>query len=96
VSESVATPSAIMAENELAELIHDWAVRWVDGHDKSDRASCFSAEVARLMVEGGTCEFSELLVKTSKRQMVLVCSVCLKTWHEGHSCGRDQDGHWQG
>ena len=92
MADKTLVPDAIVAESELAQLLHDWAVRWVDGHDEADRASCFSADLARAVVEGGVSEHSELLIRPRKATIVLVCSTCLKTWSEGHTCERGQEG----
>jgi len=86
VADKILVPDAIVAENELADLLHTWAARWVDGHEDADRASCFSATLAQTMVEGGHAEFSELLIRSRKTKTVLVCATCLKTWSEGHTC----------
>lgn len=86
MADKLLVPDAIVAENELADLLHTWAARWVDGHEEADRASCFSASLARSMVEGGHAEFSELLIRPRKTKTVLVCAACLRTWSEGHEC----------
>lgn len=84
--EKLPTPFAIQAENELAGLLHEWAVKWVENHSPQDRASCFGHDLAQKVVEGGVAELSELLIKAHKHEIVLVCNFCWKTWNEGHAC----------
>lgn len=41
------------ATSELAEALHAWAARWVEGHDDVDRASCGSVLQARQLIRNG-------------------------------------------
>jgi hypothetical protein len=50
----IRTQNELISAHELTELLHEWMVRWVVGHDDGDRYSCAAPSLTDEIMSGCT------------------------------------------